>query len=113
MVEGIHAQFAEMAIGQDRVPALPDRGRAHLDLIQPAREFVVEQQLVGQIVHTIFRQNPADERCTDKPGLEIVVVLCQFAAQGRCYAGAERLWNEVEMQRNHIGCLGVYRETAR
>ena len=49
MIEGIHADRPQRAIRLDRIPALPNRGRAVAHRVEPGRIVLVEQQPPGHV----------------------------------------------------------------
>ena len=72
VVEGVHVDVAEAAVGHDRVPALPHRGRALLDLIAPRRILSAHQQLPGDIVAPDRAERRQQPRSTEEPGGQVV-----------------------------------------
>ena len=77
MVEGIHVPFVLVeAVSEGvAVPALPYRCRPLVDAVEPRRVLTLQEQAVGQVVHSIERQRLHQNACADKPGGQSVAVL--------------------------------------
>ena len=75
VIEARHLARVDGAVGQHRVPALPDRCRAHRDRIEPGRAFGLQQQPVGGVKMPGLGQGMSDERCPREAGLDVVATL--------------------------------------
>ena len=81
VIQAVHACIADTTVRQDGVPALPYRRRAHVDLVQPAREVLVQQQRIGRVRVPVLRQHRTQERRTDEAGREMHILLVQLFQQ--------------------------------
>jgi hypothetical protein len=48
VVEGVHADVLEAAVGGPAVPAFPHGGCAEFDLVEPTGVFLVEEERAGE-----------------------------------------------------------------
>ena len=73
VVQAVHTGAADAAVRQYGVPAFPDSGGSHFYFIQPAWKIVVEKQGVGNLIVTIFREDPAQEGGAAETGIQMHV----------------------------------------
>ena len=71
MVEAVHVRRVEGAVRQNGVPPLPDCGRSHLHLIEPARVFLLQQEFAGKVVLSVVTEGKAEIWRADKAGGEM------------------------------------------
>lgn len=108
MIERIHVDAADPAVREKRVPALPDRGGAKSQRVEPAGAVRAEQHPVGIGIHTAFEQRWKQQRRAAEAGFERVKVLPEPFTE----AGKETLPVAVdaEMQSQHVGGLRIHRQ---
>src|SRR5688572_12325417 len=75
VVEARHLAGVDGAVGQHRIPAFPNRCRAHRYRIKPGRAFGLEQQSVSVVKMTCLGQGMGDEWCPREAGLNVVATL--------------------------------------
>ena len=86
VIEARHLARVDGAVGQHRIPALPDRCRPHRDRIEPGWAFGLEQQSVGVVKMACLGQSMGDERCPREAGLDVVAALARRARRAACPA---------------------------
>ena len=70
-------------VGQDRVPALPDRRGALVHLVQPRRHRAPQQHQVGLIDEARVGESGQDERRAQEPGAHPTIHVTHQARQRR------------------------------
>ena len=88
VIEARHLAGVDGAVGQHRVPALPDRCRPHRDRVEPGRAFRLQQQPVGVVKVAGLGQGMGDERCARESGPDVVATLARPARQAVCRRAA-------------------------
>ena len=114
MVHRVHADAADLAVGIDGIPALPDRRRAHVDLVEPAREILIQKQRVGVLVRAVVGERTAERGRAEEAGFQVHVGGFQQRAQARRDLLARERRRKAEVERNGVAglrCRGA--ETAR
>ena len=71
VVEAGHLAGVDGAVGQHRVPALPDRRRAHGHRVEPGGALGLQQQPVGVVQVAGAGQGVGHERRAGEPGLDV------------------------------------------
>ncbi len=113
VVVAVHVGIVDRTVLGDRVPALPDRGRATLHLIEPARHLAVQEHFFGEIEHSEPGERRQKGRRADEAGADHAIGFLDHAAE----IGFARLFvvigNEIMQERQRPGGLVVMRDPAR
>ena len=110
MIQRVHLVVRDGAVRRDGIPALPDRRRAEIDLIDPARELLVEQEVIGQVKQPLLCQNGAQLRRTGKAALDLVKIELETPVQTFNDLIAIRI--QIKFQCIDISSLGVAGKTS-
>ena len=105
VVQAVHIGGVKAAVRADGIPALPDRGGTHLDLIQPAGVVLLQKQPAGKVVLAVFGQGQAGKRRADKPGQQMRFVRTDILFQRSQKTRAELIRHHVKVQRQNQGGL--------
>ena len=105
MVQTVHIGGVKAAVRADGIPALPNRGGTHLDLIQPAGVVLLQKQPSRKVVLAVFGQGQAGKRRADKPGQQMHFVRTDVLFQRVQKARAELIRYHIEVQRQNQGSL--------
>ena len=77
MVQGIHPCTADASIRQKRIPSFPYGGSPQIYTIEPAWEFLLENEIISQLFHFIFSKCHAQKWSTNESTPYFVGILFQ------------------------------------
>ena len=113
VVERGHLAGVHRAVGQQAVPALPHRGRAHVTEVQPRRALGLQQQALGGVEVSGVGERVGDERRADEAGRDAVAALAHELGEAARRARAARgIRHQVEPQRERVGRRRVVHHAA-
>ena len=83
MVEGVHDPrvFVESAVLGVGVPAFPYRRGSLVYAVQPRWVLALQQEALGQVVHTFCAECLVQDTRAEESGAQLVTVVCDFFAQ--------------------------------
>ena len=89
MVEAVHALGAHALVQHVAVPAFPDGGGTVVHRIEPAGVLALEEQLVGDVHHTVVGERSHEDGRAQEARLQAVVVVGKVLAQtlDDCFLG--------------------------
>ena len=99
MVEAVHAHRTKTRRLHVAVPTLPDRRRALIDGIEPARVLVLEQERVGDVGHAVLGESVHQDRRAEEACLQTVAVVGNVLLERGGHARLRLALDESELER--------------
>ena len=81
MVEAVHAARTHAFVHGIRVPTLPDGGCAVIDGVEPRWVLVLEEEFVGDVLHTVLGEGLHEDGCAEETCLQTVIVFLEVLAE--------------------------------
>ena len=91
-----------------RIPTLPDGGSSVIYFIEPAWVLALQQQVVGEVVHSVLSKGRTQIGCADETCGETISVADNLLTQ--FFLGVlviHFLVEHIEMEGKHVGCLSL------
>ena len=95
----VHRSGVDAAVRQDRIPSLPHRRRAAIDLVEPGRRVPAQQHQVGLVEVAVARQREQHERRAEEPGRDAAVLAPDVFGEARGDGRAALGRGEIELER--------------
>ena len=100
MIVAVHAVGVGRAVGHQRVPTLPDGRRAHVHLVQPPGEPVVEKDAPRRLPISVVRERIEQEGRADEPRHHAATVPKDILVEQRRKFCAAFFGDDAEIQGN-------------